>query len=144
WTSQCWLLLICGAYISVILVLTQGLSGLRDFANVGKSGWLVASLSMLGMITFIPALQLTSVSNVAIIIATGPFVAAAIAWIWLRERLQSRTLLAMLVAFCGVIIIVGGARGGSDMFGIALACFMILVISAMTVLVRRHKGTPMV
>jgi len=61
---------------------------------------------MLGMITFIPALQLTSVSNVAIIIATGPFVAAAIAWIWLRERLQSRTLLAMLVAFCGVIIIV--------------------------------------
>jgi len=44
---------------------------------------------MLGMITFIPALQLTSVSNVAIIIATGPFVAAAIAWIWLRETLSA-------------------------------------------------------
>jgi drug/metabolite transporter (DMT)-like permease len=50
----------------------------------------------------------------------------------------------MLVAFCGVVIIVGGASRGSDMSGIALACFMILVISAMTVLVRRHKGTPMV
>jgi len=133
-----------GAMITVILVLTQGATGLRDFANMGKSGWLVASLSMLGMITFIPALQLTSVSNVAIIIATGPFVAAAIAWIWLRESLRSRTLLAMLVAFCGVIIIVGGASGSSDVVGIALACFMILVISAMTVLVRRHKGTPMV
>ena len=144
WTILFWRGLFGGAAISVILVLTQGPAGLRDFANMGKSGWLVASLSTLGMIAFIPSLQLTSVSNVAIIIATGPFVAAAIAWIWLRESLRSRTLLAMLVAFCGVIIIVGGASGGSDTLGIALACFMILVISAMTVLVRRHKGTPMV
>ena len=144
WTIVFWRGLFGAAAISVILVLTQGAAGLRDFANMGKSGWQVALLSMLGMITFIPALQLTSVSNVAIIIATGPFVAAAIAWIWLRESLRPRTLLAMLVAFCGVIIIVGGASGSSDMFGIALACFMIFVISVMTVLVRRHKGTPMV
>jgi drug/metabolite transporter (DMT)-like permease len=144
WTILFWRGLFGGAVISVILVLTQGLAGLRDFTGMGKSGWLVATLSMLGMITFIPALQLTSVSNVAIIIATGPFVAAAIAWIWLRETPRLRTLLAMLVALCGVVIIVGGAGGNSDIIGIALACFMTLVISAMTVVVRRHKGTPMV
>jgi len=144
WTILFWRGLFGGAAISVILVLTQGLAGLRDFTGMGKSGWLVASLSMLGMLTFIPALQLTSVSNVAIIIATGPFVAAAIAWIWLRETPRLRTLLAMLVALCGVVIIVGGAGGNSDIIGIALACFMTLVISAMTVVVRRHKGTPMV
>ena len=144
WIILFWRGLFGGAVISVILVLTQGLAGLRDFTGMGKSGWLVASLSMLGMITFIPALQLTSVSNVAIIIATGPFVAAAIAWIWLRETPRLRTLLAMLVALCGVVIIVGGAGGNSDIIGIALACFMTLVISAMTVVVRRHKGTPMV
>jgi drug/metabolite transporter (DMT)-like permease len=144
WTILFWRGLFGGAAISVILVLTQGLAGLRDFTGMGKSGWLVASLSMLGMITFIPALQLTSVSNVAILIATGPFVAAAIAWIWLRETPRLRTLLAMLVALCGVVIIVGGAGGNSDIIGIALACFMTLVISAMTVVVRRHKGTPMV
>jgi drug/metabolite transporter (DMT)-like permease len=144
WTILFWRGLFGGAVISVILVLTQGLAGLRDFIGMGKSGWLVASLSMLGMIAFIPALQLTSVSNVAIIIATGPFVAAAIAWIWLRETPRLRTLLAMIVALCGVVIIVGGAGGNSDVIGIALACFMTLVISAMTVVVRRHKGTPMV
>jgi drug/metabolite transporter (DMT)-like permease len=144
WTILFWRGLFGGATITVILVLTQGPAGHRDFTNMGRNGWLMASLSMLGMITFIPALQLTSVSNVAIIIATGPFVAAAIAFVWLRESLQVRTLLAMLVAFGGVIIIVGGASGSSDMIGIALACFMIVVISVMTVLVRRHKGTPMV
>jgi drug/metabolite transporter (DMT)-like permease len=144
WTILFWRGLFGGATITVILVLTQGAAGLRDFAGMDRNGWLVAILSMLGMITFIPSLQLTSVSNVAIIIATGPFIAAAVAFIWLRESLPMRTLLAMLVAFCGVVIIVGGAGDRSDMLGIALACFMILVISVMTVLVRRHKGTPMV
>jgi drug/metabolite transporter (DMT)-like permease len=111
---------------------------------MGKSGWLVASLSTLGMVSFIPALQLTSVSNVAIIIATGPFVAAALAWIWLREAARLRTLLASLAALCGVAIIVGNARTGSDILGIGLACLMTLAIAAMTVAVRRHKNTPMV
>src|SRR4030081_1515886 len=112
WTILFWRGLFGGGLIATVLVLTQGRAGLRDLLRMGKTGWLVASLSTLGMVCFIPSLQLTSVSNVAIIIATGPFVAAAFAWIWLRERLQSRTLLAMLVAFCGVIIIVGGAGGG--------------------------------
>jgi drug/metabolite transporter (DMT)-like permease len=96
------------------------------------------------MMAFIPSLQLTSVSNVAIIIATGPFLAAALAWIWLGEIPRRRTMLASAVALCGVAIIVGNARMGSDISGIALACFMALAIAAMTVTVRRHKETSMV
>jgi drug/metabolite transporter (DMT)-like permease len=144
WTILFWRGLFGGAVIAVVLVLTQGRAGLRDLAGMGTRGWLVASLSTLGMVSFIPALQLTSVSNVAIIIATGPFVAAALAWIWLREAARLRTLLASLVALCGVAIIVGNARAGSDILGIGLACLMTLAIAAMTVAVRRHRDTPMV
>ena len=53
-------------------------------------------------------------------------------------------MLASAVALVGVVIIVGGARAGSDVIGIALACFMALTIAAMTVMVRRHKNTSMV
>jgi drug/metabolite transporter (DMT)-like permease len=96
WTILFWRGLSGAAVITVVLVLTQGRAGLRDFTGMGKNGWLVASLSTLGMTSFIPALQLTSVSNVAIIIATGPFVAAALAWIWLDEIPGLRTILASL------------------------------------------------
>jgi drug/metabolite transporter (DMT)-like permease len=144
WTILFWRGLFGGGLIAAVLVLTQGRTGLRDLAMMGKSGWLVASLSTLGMVCFIPALQLTSVSNVAVIIATGPFVAAALAWIWLREAARLRTLLASLVALCGVAIIVSDAQASSDIFGIGLACLMTLAIAAMTVAVRRHKNTPMV
>ena len=111
---------------------------------MGRSGWLVASLSTLGMVSFIPALQLTSVSNVAIIIATGPFVATALGWIWLREAARWQTMLASVAALCGVAIIVGNARASSDVLGIALTCLMTVAIAAMTVIVREHKNTPMV
>jgi drug/metabolite transporter (DMT)-like permease len=144
WTILFWRGLFGGGLITVVLVLTQGQAGLRDLVRMGSSGWLVASLSTLGMVCFIPALQLTTVSNVAIIIATGPFVAAAFAWIWLREAARWQTMLASVVALCGVAIIVGNMRANSDILGIALACLMTVAIAAMTVAVRRHRNTPMV
>jgi drug/metabolite transporter (DMT)-like permease len=144
WTILFWRGLFGGGLIAAILVLTQGSTRLRDLVRMGRSGWLVASLSTLGMVCFIPALQLTSVSNVAIIIATGPFVAAAFAWIWLREAARWQTMLASVVALSGVAIIVGNIRASSDILGIALACLMTVAIAAMTVAVRRHKNTAMV
>jgi drug/metabolite transporter (DMT)-like permease len=144
WTILFWRGLFGGGLIAAILVLLQGRAGLRDLTGMGRNGWLVASLSTLGMVCFIPALQLTSVSNVAIIIAIGPFVATAFAWIRLREAARWQTMLASVVALGGVAIIVGNMRASSDILGIALACLMTVAIAAMTVTVRRHKSTPMV
>jgi drug/metabolite transporter (DMT)-like permease len=144
WTILFWRGLFgCGAIVT-FMVLIQGRDGLKDLTAMGRSGWLVASLSALGMVCFIPALQLTSVSNVAIIMATGPFATAALAWFWLRETPRRRTIVASIVALCGIAIIVGGPCPASDMLGLALACLMTLAIAMMTVVVRRHKDTPMV
>jgi len=144
WTILFWRGVFASGMITAILLVLQGRAGLRDLIRMKKSGWLVASLSASAMIAFIPSLQLTSVSNVAIIIATGPFVTAALAWVWLREVPHLRTMIASVLALCGVAIIVGSARVGSDILGVALACFMTLAIAAMTVMLRRHKNTSMV
>jgi drug/metabolite transporter (DMT)-like permease len=144
WTILFWRGLFASVMIVAIMLVLQGRASLRDLIRMSKSGWLIASLSAAAMIAFIPSLQLTSVANVAIIIATGPFVTAALAWVWLREVPHLRTMVASVVALCGVAVIVGSARVGSDILGVALACFMTLAIAAMTVLLRRHKDTSMV
>lgn len=144
WTILFWRGLFGGGAIALFLVATQGRRGLRDLVAMPLSGWLVAGLSTFGMVTFIPALQLTSVANVAILIAMQPFVAAAIARLWLGERARPGTLLASLVALAGVAITVSGAGGIADYRGIGLACVMVLAISLMTVVIRRHRGTPMI
>jgi drug/metabolite transporter (DMT)-like permease len=144
WTILFWRGLFGGGLITAFLLVTQGRAGLRDMIEPGKSGWLVACFSTLAMVTFIPALQLTSVSNVAVIIATGPFVAAALAWIWLREAARATTLIASLVALIGVAIIVGNPVDVADINGIGLTCLMTLAIAVMTVAVRRYKQISMV
>ena len=144
WTILFWRGLFAGSLITVFLVVMQGRAALWQLVVPGKGGLLVASLSAVGMVSFIPALQMTKVMNVAVLIATQPFVAAALAWLWLGEAATWRTLTASLIAFAGVVITVGGVRAGADLGGVALSCLMVLAISAMTVVVRRHRETSMV
>ncbi|MCK1323233.1 MULTISPECIES: DMT family transporter [unclassified Bradyrhizobium] len=144
WTILFWRGVFGGSLISVFLVLMQGRGALRQLVAPGRGGLLVASLSTLGMVSFIPALQMTKVMNVAVLISTQPFVAAALAWLWLGEAVTWRTLIASLVAFGGVAITVGGIEAGADVGGVALSCFMVLAISAMTVVIRRYQETSMV
>ncbi len=144
WTILFWRGLFGGGFIVAFLIAAQGRSGLHELTGMRANGWLVAGLSTLAMVTFIPALQLTSVANVAIIIAAQPFAAAALAWVWFRETARLRTLLAALVALGGVAIIISGAAGGADVWGIGLACVMMFAVAAMTVAIRRHRETSMV
>ncbi|MBR0862375.1 DMT family transporter [Bradyrhizobium sp. YCK136] len=144
WTILFWRGVFAGSLISVFLVAMQGRAALWQLVVPGRGGLLVASLSALGMISFIPALQMTNVMNVAVLIATQPFVAAALAWLWLGEAATWRTLIASLIAFAGVVITVGGVQAGADLGGLALSCLMVLAISSMTVVIRRHRQTSMV
>ncbi|MBM7482386.1 MULTISPECIES: DMT family transporter [Bradyrhizobium] len=144
WTILFWRGVFGGSLISVFLVVMQGRGALRQLVAPGRGGLLVASLSTLGMVSFIPALQMTKVMNVAVLISTQPFVAAALAWLWLGEAVTWRTLIASLVAFGGVAITVGGIEAGADVGGVALSCLMVLAISAMTVVIRRYQETSMV
>jgi drug/metabolite transporter (DMT)-like permease len=125
------------------VMLTEGGSGFHHLRTMGIPGWVVASFSMLGMVCFIPAIQLTTVANVAVINAVLPFVAAGLGWIWLREVPRLRTLVASLVALCGIVIIVGSPEARLDSRGLYLACAMVLAMAALTVTVRRYKHTPM-
>ena len=144
WTILFWRGVFGGSFIVFFLFLTAGRAGIRGLFRIGVSGWMVACLSAVAMVTFIPALQHTSVANVAIIIATQPFAAAALARIWLGEIAPTRTLSASLAALLGVAIIVGGAQGVGDYLGIGLAFLMMFACAAMTVAIRRYRDTSMV
>jgi drug/metabolite transporter (DMT)-like permease len=87
---------------------------------------------------------MTSVANVAVLVATQPFIAAGLAWLWFREAARWRTLLASLVALIGVVITVSQSMAGADLRGVALAFLMVFSFSLMTVAVRRYQQKSMV
>jgi drug/metabolite transporter (DMT)-like permease len=107
--------------------------------SLGWPGWFMASVAAMGMIAFIGALKLTTVADVAIIYATLPFVSAALAWVWLRERIVSRTLLASIIAGVGVAIMVSGATLGGSLVGDLLAFLQTGTMAFAIVAVRRYR-----
>jgi len=144
WTILFWRGLFGGFFIGLYVVWRYRARTLAVTRAMGWPGLLVTCLSTIGMTTFIPALKLTSVADVAIVFATCPFVAAAFAWLWFRERATPLTLAASLLAFAGVVLTVAGGGGGrSSLLGDLLALVMTVAIAAMMVAMRRYRDIPL-
>lgn len=116
---------------------------LSEFASNPRVGAIVV-LSAFGSICYVAAFAFTSVANISIIYAAAPMVTAALAWLFMRERMGRRTFLAVLVAFAGVALTtLGGGIGQASLPGDGLASLMTLSLSAVAVLSRRQTLPPL-
>ena len=114
----------------------------QETIQMGKPGLAAAIISALGTVAFIPAFKLTSIANVSLIYAAAPFVAAILAWIWMRERPSLIVIISSVVAFAGVALIVSGSFGGLNIKGDLLALWMTLMMATVIVIYRRYPQTP--
>lgn len=138
WTTQ-W----ARAGFGALFLIAYGLwelrhrSILREILALGPAGLAIVPLSALGMFSYVAGLQLTTVANVMIVYATTPFVAAAMARIWLGEKVTRRTVLASALAATGVIVMVVGSPAGADLMGSFMIFVMVVTFSAIICLARR-------
>ena len=93
--------------IFAVSIALQGRQAWSEYRWLGFGGWGFAVISALGMLCFITGLRLTTVAHVAIIYATVPLVAAAMGWMFLRERMSRSALMAILIAVAGVSVMMG-------------------------------------
>lgn len=140
-TTLIWRGLFAGAGMLVVLVVMQGPGGLRGFARLGRVGWLYATISGIGILTYISALQMTSIAHVAIIYATVPFITAGVAWAILGTRPSPSAAIASMLAFGGAVVMVGLGGEGS-LLGDFMALMMSLVMGLLTVIARRNPDMP--
>ncbi|MEM6985418.1 MAG: DMT family transporter [Pseudomonadota bacterium] len=114
----------------------------REFLQMGRPGLVAGLVGASGTIAFIPSFKYTTIANVSLIYAAAPFASAAIAWLWLKEKPTRTILVASTVAFCGVLLIVGGSLGSLNLTGDALALWMTLVMAVFMCIYRRYPETP--
>lgn len=114
---------------------------IREIAAFRLPTLVVTLMMAAGTAAFIPAFKLSSVANVALIYAAAPFIAAALAWIFIGERPTRKVVIASLSAFAGVLIIVSGSLGKVALIGDALALFMTVMMAGSMVIFRRYPET---
>jgi len=108
-------------------------------------GLAITTLIASGVFASIYSMQNTTIANGCVINATAPFMAAALAWIWFRERPGRRTVVCTLIAGAGVIVTVSGtlAAGGGHLKGDLAMVYGTFALTMMTVITRRYRQTPM-
>ena len=121
------------------LALVRG--GPARIIAVGRSGWagvLFIGTSVVSGIAYVLSLRLTTVANVMTVYAALPFIATAIGFFWVGERISRRFLVAGAIAACGIVAMAGASTGLGDLAGIGAAFVMTAGFAVQLVAIRRH------
>ena len=105
----------------VWLAWAHGRNILRSVLDTGRPGLIAVVSLSLAYSGYILSLNRTTVANTVVLLATAPLIAAVLGRVFLGERLRRRTLLAMVLAFGGVLTMVSGSLGGVQLAGDLLA-----------------------
>lgn len=110
--------------------------------SVRRDVLFVAACMAVANASFMLSLNHTSVAHVLFFQALSPLVAALLGAKLIGERPGLLTSIAMLIAIGGVVVMVGGPGGGSEL-GNGLALLTAIAFAVVLVVARRHRGVSM-
>ena len=135
------LFLMCA--VMVLLVVRYRGATVTRVISVGWPG-LIAGIMLAGAaMTFLQSLTHTTVANTLFLLGAIPFVTAALAWMFLKERPSSATLVTMIIAFVGIVIMIGEGFAIGSTYGNLMALLTTLFFSIYAVLVRHNRQVDM-
>lgn len=105
---------------------------------------LFVATSVVSSTAYVLSLRLTSVAVVMSVYATLPFLAGAIGWLWIGERVTRRFVIAGAAALGAIVLMAGGAAGWGDVLGMVAALVMTLGFAVVLVAIRRHGAVEFV
>ena len=113
------------------------------FCTTGTDGVLVALFLGVGSICYLFSLLLTTIANAMFIIAATPLFVAVAAWLVIGERVRPSSWAAMLVALCGISLMVGSGLASGRMLGSLVALGVVATFGGMVVVIRHNKAIDM-
>ena len=144
WTMTFWRGLLIGLGLMVFYAAAEGRGWLGKVAAIGRPGLLAALLFSINAICFILALAHTTVANTLMVVATAPLFGAMLSRLFLGERVERRTWIAILAALLGIAVIFSGSLEAGGLLGDLLALGTALGLAGGFTVVRRSRAVNMV
>lgn len=113
--------MLCGAVLFFFILLKLG--RLKDLRKYKLSYTMVLSGLFMGtcLSAYVAATQMTSIANAVFFIYIGPIVSSVLAVIFLREKMKSSTLFAVIAVFAGMLLVVGIVRFSNGSIHVGLS-----------------------
>jgi len=128
--------------LNIYLFLAEGLKFTDNYNRIGLSG-LIGGISLgIANISFILSITSTTAAITMMMLATQPFVAAILAYVFLKEKISKTTLIAITVAASGIIFMSFDSKMEGTLFGLFNGLLSSLGFAGFTVSLRWRKKTP--
>jgi len=128
------------ASLLVILPFFQGQAVFGKIRKAGKALWLSGICWGVMFTAFMVALTLTTVANVLVTLALGPFITALMTRVFIGHRIPARTWLSIGLASLGIAWMYGGQMDlGSQLAG-TLVALLVPLAGACNWTVVQHSG----
>ena len=128
--------------LNIYLFLVEGQKFTNNYNKIGLSG-LIGGISLgTANITFILSITSTSTAVTLLMLAAMPFIAAILAYVFLKEKISKTTLIAIIIAAAGVIFMSFDSKETGTLFGLVNGLLSSLGFAGFTVSLRWRKKTP--
>lgn len=135
-------LFLMGAIV-VLLVLRYRAAAIVRVIGVGWPGLMAGAMLAGAGITFLQSMTHTTVANTLFVLGGIPFVTSGLAWIFLKEKPSRPTLVTMIIAFFGIVIMIGEGFTIGSAYGNVMALMTTFFFSIYAVIVRFNRQVDM-
>jgi drug/metabolite transporter (DMT)-like permease len=129
--------------VTVLLFLRYRRAAIVRIVGVGWPGIFAGAMLAGAAITFLQSMTHTTVANTLFVLAGIPFVTSGLAWMFLKERPNRATMVAMVVAFIGILIMIGEGFTIGSAYGNVMALLTTVFFSIYAVILRANRQTDM-
>ena len=130
--------------VSLYLIVTYKKQVFKSFYNSGIPGLFGGFILSFGFCGYVFAMYNTTVANANFIIQTQTIFLAIFGYFFLKEKITSITLLSIVLAITGVLIMVGNSLAPGEMIGNLAAFSMPITFAVLIIIVRKFPSVDMV
>ena len=130
--------------INIFLIITYRKNVLKAFVKSGFPGLIGGLILSTGFCGYVFAMYNTTVANTNFIIQTQTIFLAVFGYLFLKEKVSKITLVSIILAISGIILMVGSSLSPGQMSGNIAAFIMPISFSILILIIRKYPNVDMV
>ena len=129
--------------ITLVLIYRHNSDILTSIKKIGYPGIAGGFFLMIAQILYVQSFAHTSIANALFTFSTIPFISAFLAFIFIKEKISTTTIVTMFFAFIGIFIMIKDGLETGGFYGNIIALICAFSFSTFVIILRKSRNNDM-